>query len=108
MECMSEHTGLISSYQLLVIAACTDTRWKAAPTEQLTGAHLYLDIAKSGYLFHGFAGGMTLPVSVIHLSNTTYSNPWIKDFRGKRLCLVQRNEANGGGGMCIHKHLALD
>ena len=28
----------------------------AAP-EQLTGAHLYLDIAKSGYLFHGFSGG---------------------------------------------------
>ena len=26
--------------------------------EQLTGAHLYLDIAKSGYLFHGYCGGM--------------------------------------------------
>ena len=28
--------------------------------EQLTGAHLYLDIAKSGYPFHGYFGGMTL------------------------------------------------
>ena len=35
-------------------------RWKAAATEQLTGAHLYLDIAKSGYLFHGFSSGMGL------------------------------------------------
>ena len=26
--------------------------WKAASTEQLTGGHLYLDIAKSGFLFH--------------------------------------------------------
>ena len=25
MECMSEHTGLISSYQLLITAACTNT-----------------------------------------------------------------------------------
>ena len=45
---MSEHTGLISPYQLLIIAACTNTgaaRWKAATPDQLTGAHLYLDIA---------------------------------------------------------------
>ena len=33
-------------------------RWKAAATEQLTSVHLYLNIAKSGYLFHGFSGGM--------------------------------------------------
>ena len=26
--------------------------------EQLSGAHLYLDIAKSGYLFHGFSGAV--------------------------------------------------
>ena len=26
--------------------------------EQLIGAHLYLDIAKSDYLFHGYSGGM--------------------------------------------------
>ena len=31
----------------------------AAP-EQLTGAHLYLDIAKSGYLFHGYSDGMLI------------------------------------------------
>ena len=59
MERMSEHTGLISSYQLHITAACTQVaRWKAATPEQLTGAHLYLDIAKSGYLFHGYSGGM--------------------------------------------------
>ena len=46
MERMSEHIGLISSYQLLITAACTNiaVRWKAATPEQLTGAHLYLDI----------------------------------------------------------------
>ena len=66
MERMSEHTGLISSYQLLITAACTNTaaRWKADAPEQLTGAHLYLDIAKSGYLFHGYAGGMKVWLAV--------------------------------------------
>ena len=33
-------------------------RWKVASPEQLTGAHLYLDIARSGNLFHGYSGGM--------------------------------------------------
>ena len=33
-------------------------RWKAAAPEPLTGAHLYLDIAKSGCLFHGYSSGM--------------------------------------------------
>ena len=33
-------------------------RGMAAAPEQLTGAHLYLDIAKSGYPFHSFSGGM--------------------------------------------------
>ena len=28
MECMSEHTGVISSYQLLIAAACTNTGGK--------------------------------------------------------------------------------
>ena len=64
---MSAHTGLISPYQLLIIAACTNTgtqalsapisslslllvqtqaaRWKAATPDQLTGTHLYLNIA---------------------------------------------------------------
>ena len=27
-------------------------------SEHLTSAHLYLDLAKSGYLFHGYSGGM--------------------------------------------------
>ena len=43
MERMSEHTGPISSYQLLITAACTNTGSK------MKGSHLYLDIAKSGY-----------------------------------------------------------
>ena len=57
---MSDHTGLISSYQLLITAACTNTggKMKGSHPEQLTGAHLYLDTAKSGYLFHGYSGGM--------------------------------------------------
>ena len=57
---MSEHAGLISSYQLRISAACTNTggKMKAAAPERLTGAYLYLDIAKSGYLFHGFSCGM--------------------------------------------------
>ena len=49
--------AFISSFQLL----STPTRtaiWKAAAPEQVTGAHLYLDIAKSGYPFHGYSGGM--------------------------------------------------
>ena len=37
--------------------------WKAATPQQLTGAHLYLDIAKSGYLFQGFSGGMCIIMS---------------------------------------------
>ena len=48
---MSEHTGLISFLSLLLVQTQAP-RWKAATPEQLTGAHLYLDIAKSGYLFH--------------------------------------------------------
>ena len=39
---MSEHTGLISSYQHVQTHAA---RWKAATPDQLTGAHLYLDKA---------------------------------------------------------------
>ena len=60
MERMSEHTGLIGSYQLLFTAACTNIggKMKGSATEQLTGAHLYLDIVNSGYLFHGFSVDM--------------------------------------------------
>ena len=47
MERMSEHTGLISSYQLLITTAQTNT-----------GGKMYLDIAKSGYLFYGYSGGV--------------------------------------------------
>ena len=43
----------ISSLSLLLVQTQA-ARWKA--TAQKTGAHLYLDIDKSGYLFHGFSG----------------------------------------------------
>ena len=59
MERMREHTGLISSYQLLITATCTKTGGKMKGTpEQLTGAHFYLDIPKSGYLFHAVGNVM--------------------------------------------------
>ena len=57
MEHMSERTGLISSLSLLLVQTQA-ARWKAATPEQLTGAHLYLDIAKSGYLFHAVGNVM--------------------------------------------------
>ena len=44
-------------------------RWKPATPEQLNGAHLYLDIAKSGYLFHAVGNVMTGSVQVIILYN---------------------------------------
>ena len=44
-------------YQLLSAPYhCCKHRWQ--DERQLAGAHLYFDIAKSGYLFHGFSGGM--------------------------------------------------
>ena len=58
MERMSEHTGLISSLSLLPVQIQA-ARWKAATSEQLTGAHLDIDIAKSGYFIHGHSGGWT-------------------------------------------------
>ena len=54
---MSEHTGIISSLSLLLVQTQA-ARWKAAALEQLNDAHLYLDIARSGYLFHGYSSGM--------------------------------------------------
>ena len=41
-------------------------RWKAATPEQLTGAHLYLDKAKSGYLFQAVGDVMEF-TGVTHL-----------------------------------------
>ena len=37
-------------------------RWKAAAPKQQTGAHFYLDIAKTGNLFHGYSGGIILKI----------------------------------------------
>ena len=47
----------ISSLTLLLVQTQV-ARWKAATPEQLTNAHLYLDIAKSGYLFYEFSSGV--------------------------------------------------
>ena len=52
----------ISSFSLLLVQTHA-ARWQAAVPEQLTGAHMYLDIAKSGYCFHGYSGGMQWPIS---------------------------------------------
>ena len=49
----------ISSLSLLLVHTQA-VRWKAAAPEQLTCAHLYLDIAKSGYHFHDSTGGMKM------------------------------------------------
>ena len=46
------------SFLSLLLVQTPVAIWKGAATEQLTGAHLYLDIAKSGYLFHGYSSGM--------------------------------------------------
>ena len=50
-------SAAISSLSLLLVQTQA-ARWKAATPEQLTGAHLYLDIAKSGYLFHAVGNAM--------------------------------------------------
>ena len=47
----------ISSLSLLLVQTQA-ARWKAAAPEKLTCAHLYLDIVKSGYLFHEYSSGM--------------------------------------------------
>ena len=51
----------ISSLSLLLVQTQA-ARWKAVAPEQLTGTHLYLDIPKSGYLFHGYSGGKVTSV----------------------------------------------
>ena len=66
MERMSEHTCLISSLSLLLVQT-EAARWKAATPQQLTGAKLYLDIAKSGYLFHGYSGVINSLITGIYI-----------------------------------------
>ena len=53
----------ISSLSLLLVQTQA-ARWKAATPEQLTGAHLYLDIAKSGYLVHAVGNVMQRLISM--------------------------------------------
>ena len=72
MERMSEHTGLSAPFGSLslLLVQTQAVRWKAATPEQLTRAHLYLDIAKSGYLCHAVGsvmrqnGGHFVPTSM--------------------------------------------
>ena len=61
MEHMSTQalSAPISSLSLLLVQTQV-ARWKAATPDQLTGAHLYLDIAKSGYLCHAVGNVMKL------------------------------------------------
>ena len=59
----------ISSLSLLLVQTQA-SRWKVATPEQLTCAHLYLDIAKSGYLFHGNSSGMGLQITCKQGNNT--------------------------------------
>ena len=54
-QVLSAHISSLSLFLVQTQAA----RWRAAAQEQLTGAHLYLDIAKSGYFFHGYSSNMT-------------------------------------------------
>ena len=49
----------ISSLSLLLVQTQA-ARSKAATPEQLTSAHLYLDMAKSGYLFHAVGNVMCI------------------------------------------------
>ena len=53
------HRPSISSLSLLLVQTQA-ARWKAATPEQLAGAHLYLDIAKSGCLFHAVGNVMAV------------------------------------------------
>ena len=69
-------------YQLLslLLVQTQAVRWKAVTPGQLTGAHLYLDITKSGYLFYGFSGGMinfrplVCPIKYVPLNITFFYN----------------------------------
>ena len=63
----------ISSLSLLLVQTQT-ARWKAATPEQLTGAQLYFDIVKSGYLFH--AVGSVMQYSSIDSDNGLAPNRW--------------------------------
>ena len=58
---MSTHafSAPISSLLLLLVQTWA-ARWKATTPEQLTGARLYPDIAKSCYLFHAFENVMEI------------------------------------------------
>ena len=56
---IGQNTAPISSLSLLLVQTQA-ARWKAATPEQLTGAHLYLDIANSGYVFHE-VGNVMIP-----------------------------------------------
>ena len=76
MEQMSEHTGLISSILLLLVQTQA-ARSKAAGPEQLIGAHLYLDIDKSGYLYHGYSGGMVTDDDISDICGKMKENYYI-------------------------------
>ena len=47
--------------------------WKVAAPEQLAGAQLYPNIAKSGYLFHDYSSGMHKEELIPCNLNTKYN-----------------------------------
>ena len=59
MECLSEQAlSAPISYLSLLLVQTQVARWKAAAPDQLNGSHFYINIAKSGYFFHGYSSGM--------------------------------------------------
>ena len=67
----------ISSLSLLRVQTQA-ARWKATTPQQLTSAHLYLDIAKSGYLFHDVGNAMhwiTCPIGILPCGGRWIQSP---------------------------------
>ena len=62
----------ISSLSLLLVQTQA-ARWKAGAPQQLTSARLYLDIARSGYLFHGSSGDMVIEINGIHFVKSCHN-----------------------------------
>ena len=61
----------ISPLSLLLVQTQA-ARWKAAGPEQLTGAHLYIDIAKSGYLCHAVGNVMRIATKHKHWNGNVF------------------------------------
>ena len=71
MERMSEHTRLISSYQLLITAACTNTggKMKGSHSRAADRYPFVPDIAKLGYFFHALGNVMCITSKYTQVHN---------------------------------------